>query len=498
MRPGDQRDRKGEPPQKRTKVDRTGVGDAVRVQERVEDNPQPGVRKKRQEKCPVNTLLHMRGNLLERTKSDSPVLEVAGCDDTDFNHNINNSKSSDSKRVPPIDEADGICNDAVVANGKPKPPPNGRLKGDVVSGKEEMRARDSTNGKETDGVPKQSRKKEYTPIKEYSMREQTKLQTRVTKNSIKDLFNAKRAKVRFADTGADRHKSEPALPNLPTMETNGVESFLSDGNTSQGSDVQTNGRDNGNGKTGENALRDATVNSKTTCSANGRTASQSQRCESGSKSRNKSGNEEVSYGEWLSRNGCVSESMQEEGHGTGKACPRGKSSGRDRVGETSSSDPWNSFVEPSRSNGISKRMCDGALGNLDHGHPSSSKVPSSQDSDVSMASVDLNEDAHVSERGKSGDGRGKERGKVKPPKGSSSSRKPPRKSEDTILKYMELLSEEQQRLKQEEADRLLAERLQKQFDKESRRERDNVDRSKGTEDAYKLRENQRPFYNFLD
>ncbi|XP_038050515.1 serine-rich adhesin for platelets-like [Patiria miniata] len=64
---------------------------------------------------------------------------------------------------------------------------------------------------------------------------------------------------------------------------------------------------------------------------------------------------------------------------------------------------------------------------------------------------------------------------------------PSKTRRNTIWKYMELVGEEERRLKQEEADRKLALRLQEEFDRQERRQTSQVDRSQGSEAAYELR-----------
>ena len=91
---------------------------------------------------------------------------------------------------------------------------------------------------------------------------------------------------------------------------------------------------------------------------------------------------------------------------------------------------------------------------------------------------------------------------VSPPpplvKGTNSMRKSPKgrpggavktprtERRNTLWKYMELMTEEQKRLRQEEEDRRIALELQKEFDKQEKN-RNKVVRAKGTKDAYRLR-----------
>ena len=65
---------------------------------------------------------------------------------------------------------------------------------------------------------------------------------------------------------------------------------------------------------------------------------------------------------------------------------------------------------------------------------------------------------------------------------------PSKTRRNTIWKYMELVSEEERRIKQEEADRKLAMKLQEEFDKQDRRQMAIVDRSQGADAAYELRD----------
>ena len=58
---------------------------------------------------------------------------------------------------------------------------------------------------------------------------------------------------------------------------------------------------------------------------------------------------------------------------------------------------------------------------------------------------------------------------------------------NTLWKYMELMTEEQKRLKQEEEDRRIALELQQEFDKQEKLNRNKVVRKKGSKDAYRLR-----------
>lgn len=72
--------------------------------------------------------------------------------------------------------------------------------------------------------------------------------------------------------------------------------------------------------------------------------------------------------------------------------------------------------------------------------------------------------------------------------GSGGMMKSPRtERRNTLWKYMELLSDEEKRLKQEEEDRRIALELQKEFDKQEKMNRNKVIRSKGSKDAYRLR-----------
>ncbi|XP_071798024.1 uncharacterized protein [Asterias amurensis] len=84
---------------------------------------------------------------------------------------------------------------------------------------------------------------------------------------------------------------------------------------------------------------------------------------------------------------------------------------------------------------------------------------------------------------------GNERQKTSSPKVLQKT--PSKTRRNTIWKYMELVSEEERRIQQEEEDRKLALKLQEEFDKQERRQMSMVDRSQGAESAYELRDRRR-------
>nr|XP_054770743.1 uncharacterized protein LOC129278622 [Lytechinus pictus] len=466
VRQGDQGNRQGEPPQKKAKVEMSGAGDAsLRAKDPSANNLSNS----------SHTLLQMR--VEETGKTDTTLIaDIDDIDDaTDYNHNCNNSRILDAKlKSSPHGKCDRSGDRLSSLDGSDNGNANARVQ--RISGKGED---------EVDGSPKTYKKKVHTPIKEYAMREHTKLQTRVT-NSIKDLFSARRSKSKASNGDCVKNGSEPLLPSLPKPEdglNTKLEKSLPNGNS---------GDTNCSRSKAESLQQTKTVSSRQNKakSANGRdSASSNQRCNSGDGSRSSSSKVEVSYEEWLKSNECETDSMQAKSKGTGN----------DSVSDSSTCNISQNFNSVSKlDSGIIAEnstaqltICDDSLTTSDD----PVLKMASQDSDVSMASVD-DESGHL--RNKSnGNRKDKNRGKVKPSKGRGSSRKSPRKSEETILRYMELLDQEQKRLTQEDEDHLLAERLQREFDKEMR-QRDAVDRSKGTDDAYELRQQQRTLYRYME
>lgn len=473
VRQGDHGGRQGEPPQKKAKVEMSGAGDAPlrMAKELSPDAPRDK----------SHTLLQMR--VEDSGKTDTTLMsEVDDSGDaTDYNHNCNNSRTLDAKlKSSSIEKCDNNSDKSSSGESGSNGEVNARVGG--ISGK----SRD-----EVDGCSKESKpykKKVHTPIKEYAMREHTKLQTRVT-NSIKDLFNARRSKLKASNGEGVKNCSAPLLPSLPKT-ADGLDSRLENSLANGKSEEDSDSSKLENASVQQTEL--AGIQPNKTESANGSDpAVSNQRCNSGDKV-------EVSYEDWLKSNECEKESMQGTGKGTGNVIVSDSSmcetsqSCRDSI---SISKLIPGAVDPNSTTQLT--ICDDSLTFSDDGDSSAVKM-ASQDSDVSMASVDVldNDSGHLKNKS-NGERRGKNRGKVKPVKGSGSSRKSPRKSGDTILRYMELLDQEQQRLTQEDEDRLLAERLQREFNKEVR-QRENVDRSKGTEDAYELRRKQRTLFSYME
>lgn len=473
VRQGDHGGRQGEPPQKKAKVEMSGAGDAPL---RMAKELSPGAPRDKS-----HTLLQMR--VEDSGKTDTTLMsEVDDSGDaTDYNHNCNNSRTLDAKlKSSSIEKCDNNSDKSSSGESGSNGEVNARVGG--ISGK----CRD-----EVDGCSKESKpykKKVHTPIKEYAMREHTKLQTRVT-NSIKDLFNARRSKLKASNGEGVKNCSAPLLPSLPKT-ADGLDSRLENSLANGKSEEDSDSSKLENASVQQTEL--AGIQPNKTESANGSDpAVSNQRCNSGDKV-------EVSYEDWLKSNECEKESMQGTGKGTGNVIVSDSSmcetsqSCRDSI---SISKLIPGAVDPNSTTQLT--ICDDSLTFSDDGDSSAVKM-ASQDSDVSMASVDVldNDSGHLKNKS-NGERRGKNRGKVKPVKGSGSSRKSPRKSGDTILRYMELLDQEQQRLTQEDEDRLLAERLQREFNKEVR-QRENVDRSKGTEDAYELRRKQRTLFSYME
>lgn len=504
VRPGDRGDRQVEPPHKKARV--VGVvsaaGDGPRVTKDAREQSDIDEHKGNGGGDRLNTLFQMSGVKQGKSSVSPGVCDDEAGDFTDYNHNCNNSRLMDAKVKSSPSGRFKLDEDANVSRRE-------NLSSSVDATSVEVsqkRAKNGLNGvsgtgkDEVDGLSKPPRKKvQHTPIKVYAMREQTKLQTRVT-NSIKDLFNAKRAKSKNLEVDSAMEKSDPPLPSLERLEEGEGSSvdMLRTGVEESGS---SNGRDKESilGKSQRKNL--SPFEATSTRSANGsESAVNNQRSNDvGNKSRRKAKQVEVSYRQWLSSNGCKLESMQNDVEATGNSVMNDSS--KHDVCEASNSNSQSKCRggKMSSNNGTNGTICDDGLSQSERDDSSRIQDPSSQDSDVSMASIDCEDKYSGKSKNKSnGESRKRDKGKAKPAKGVGSSRKSPRKSGDTILRYMELLNEEQRRLSQEEKDRLLAERLQNEFDRESRKERDNVDRSKGTEDAYELRMKERPIYNYME
>lgn len=66
--------------------------------------------------------------------------------------------------------------------------------------------------------------------------------------------------------------------------------------------------------------------------------------------------------------------------------------------------------------------------------------------------------------------------------------------QNTLVKYMELMTAEQRKIQQEDIDRKIALELQRQFEEESKGPLSSIVRTKGSEDAYPLRANRKRAY----
>ncbi|XP_071491158.1 uncharacterized protein [Diadema antillarum] len=344
---------------------------------------------------------------------------------------------------------------------------------------------------EVDGLTKPNGKKVVqTPIKTYAMREHTKLQTRVTLSIMRDTMSAKAAKNSRLKSDEKSESRVPPLPFLPneiseSLSSSGVSSSqLSQGN---GHHVGKEDSMQANSKEIEKAQPGLHDTNKTSRS-NGNTEIKLNQT---LKSDRKPHNVEISYSDWLASHDCETE-VTEESNANVPSDHKQSNVSKAHSFHNGKSSVCQSNGHASRDSSLISKS-DMASTSRDDDQPSLDKNKSVTDSNYHCKSQSLCNDHPSIDRKSAARNHGKANGsKVTP------SAKLPHKSGDTILRYMELLSEEQQRLRQEEEDRLLAEQLQKEFDSEVKSTRCEVNRAKGTEDAYELRTQRKNVFNISD